>query len=242
LIQVREAIFKTEPVVGPHATLRTAEASFNGVALVCALVAHNAIAPAGTGGRQWEEQEYCVDPKAGTLVTYSAAPGLYFQYDYSKALQFHGKLIPNGFTVRQAGQTVVEAQTESVTDPVDNPEAFQVAGLNQIGVGTIMSSARQYRLRLPLPNASQSSASQSNASGATAQVVELHGLQSPAGQVSDVEVLASSDSALNDAAIAFASRWQGMSQESPSGATPQSQEVVMMVQYVGPQAAPLPAE
>jgi hypothetical protein len=38
LIQVREAIFKTEAVVGPRATLRTANASLNGVDLVCALI------------------------------------------------------------------------------------------------------------------------------------------------------------------------------------------------------------
>ena len=226
LIQVREAIFKTKPVVGPRATLRTANASLDGVDLVCALIAHNALAPAGTGGRQWEEQEYCVDPKAGTLITYSAAPGLYFHYDYSQALQFHGKLIPNAFTITQAGQTVVEAETESVTDPVDNPEAFQTAGLNQIGVGAIMSPAWQYRVRLPLPGA---------APGSPAQVVELHAVQSPTGEVGDIELLASSDAALNEAAIAFAAKWQGgmMGQEPQTGATPQSHEVVMTIEYVG---------
>lgn len=234
LIQVREAIFKNQAVVGPRATLRIADASLNGVDLVCALIAHNAIAPAGSGGRQWEEQEYCVDPKAGTLITYSEAPGLFFHYDYSKALQFHGKLIPNGFTITQAGQTVVEAQTESVGDPVNNPEAFQTTGLNQIGVGAAMSSAWQYRVRLPL---------QGGAPGATAQVVELHALQSPTGQVTDVELLASSDSALNEAAMAFAAKWQGgmMGQEPQTGATPQSHEVVMTIEYVRSQA-PLPPE
>jgi Gram-negative bacterial TonB protein C-terminal len=176
-----------------------------------------------------------VDPKAGTLITYSEAPGLYFHYDYSKALQFHGKIIPNDFTITQAGQTVVEAQTESVTDPVNNPEAFQTAGLNQIGVGAIMSPAWQYRARLPLPGA---------APGAAAQVVELHALQSPTGQVSDIELLASSDAALNEAAIAFASKWHSgmMGQDSQAGATPQSHEVVMTIEYVASQAAPLPPE
>jgi hypothetical protein len=240
LVQVREAIFKTEAVVGPRATLRTANASLNGVDLVCALVAHNAMAAAGTGGRQWEEEEYCVNPKAGTLITYSEAPGLYFHYDYSKALQFHGKLIPTGFTITQAGQTIVEAQTESVTDPVNNPAAFQTTGLNQIGVGAIMSlSAWQFRMRLPLPGSTQS-----GAQSATAQTVELHALQSPAGQVSDVELLASSDASLNQTALAFASRWPGgmMGQDSLTGATPQSHEVVMTLEYVGSQAAPFPRE
>jgi hypothetical protein len=71
-------------------------------------------------------------------------------------------------------------------------------------------------------------------SGAAAQVIALHAVQSPDGQISDVEVLASSESSLNPAALAFASKWQGGTMgESQSGATPQSHEVVMMVEYVG---------
>jgi hypothetical protein len=76
-MQVREAIFNPEAVVGSHATLRTANASPNGVDLLCALVAHNAQAPAGTGGRRWEEEEYSVDPKTGMLLTFSEVPGFY---------------------------------------------------------------------------------------------------------------------------------------------------------------------
>src|SRR6202162_5340452 len=112
LLQVREAIFYSEPMLGPRASLRTATGNINGVDVVCALISHNAPTPGQTGGRRWDEEEYCVDPKAGTLMTYSLAPGLYVQYDYSKALRFHGKLIANKFTITQAGQTVVEAQTE----------------------------------------------------------------------------------------------------------------------------------
>jgi hypothetical protein len=235
LIQVREAIFKPEAIIGPRATLRTANASLGGEDLVCALVAHNAIAPAQPGGRRWEEQEYCVDPNAGTLVTYSEAPGSYIHYDYSKALSFHGKLIPNGFTITQAGQTIVEAQAESLIDPAANTEAFQPAGLNQIGVGAAMSlSPWQFRVRLPLPNDGAGSP----------QVVALHAVQSPSGQISDVELLASSDAGINDVAISFATQWHGgmMGQEPQNGATPQSHEVVMTIQYVGAQAAAVAAQ
>lgn len=236
LVQVREAIFKTPPLVGPYATLRTANASLNGVNLVCALVAHNATAPAGTGGRQWKEEEYCVDPNAGTLVTYSEAPGVYVHYDYSKALQFHSKLIPNGFTITQAGETIVEAQTESVTDPANNPTAFQTTGLNQIGVGGIMSLSAWHAWTMqPLPAGSQS---------ATAQVVVLHAMQSPTGQISDVEVLASTDTSLNESAMAVASNWQGrmMGPDAQAGATPQSHELVLTIEYVPSQALALPPE
>lgn len=229
LVQAREAIFYTKPFVGPRATLRTANASLNGADLVCALIAHNAMSHAGTGGRLWEEEEYCVDSKAGTLVTYSPTPGSYIVYDFSKAITFHGKLIPNGFTISQAGQTIIEAQTESVTDPANNPAAFQPAGLNQIGVGAVMSGAWRSRMRMPLPGGPQASAAQTT----TAPVVVLHGMQSPSGQVSDLEMLASSDPSLNDSALAFATQWQGgmLGQQPDTGATPQSHEFVMLIQY-----------
>jgi hypothetical protein len=227
LVQAREAIFYTEPLVGPHASLRTASGSLNGVNLVCALIAHNATASAGIGGRRWEEEEYCVDPKAGTLITYSLAPGLYVLHDYSKPLLFHDKVIANKFTITQAGRTVVEAQTESVTDPPNNPAAFQTAGLNQIGVGPIMSAPWRFRSMAPSP---------AGAPGGTAQMVVLHGMQSPDGRLTDAELLASSDASLNEPALAIASKWVGgmMGQESEPGVTPQSHEVLMTVQYFTP--------
>jgi hypothetical protein len=224
LVQVREAIFYSEPMLGPRASLRTASGSVNGVEVVCALIARNAPPSGQVGGRRWEEEEYCVDPKAGTMITYSLVPGLYVRYDYSKALQFHGKLIANKFTITQAGRTVVEAQTESVTDPPNNPAAFQTAGLNQIGVGPIMSAPWRFRSMRPLP---------AGAPGGTAQIVVLHGMQSPDGQIADVELLASSDTSLNDPALAIASKWVGgmMGQEPEPGATPQSHEILMTIQY-----------
>jgi len=229
LVQAREAIFYAKPFVGPRATLRTATASLNGADLVCALIAHNAMSPAGTGGRLWEEEEYCVDSKAGTLVSYSPAPGSYIVYDYSKAVTFHGKLIPNAFTISQAGQTIIEAQTESVADPANNPAAFQPAGLNQIGVGAVMSGAWRSRMRLPLPGGPQATAAQTT----TAPVVVMHGMQAPNGQVSDLEMLASSDPSLNESALTFATQWQGglLGQQPDTGATPQSHEFVMQIQY-----------
>jgi len=224
LLQAREAIFYKEPAVGPRASLRTANASLNGVELTCALISRNAKPTDATGSRRWEEEEYCVDPKAGTLITYSLVPGLYVRFDYSKALAFHDKLIANGFTITQAGQTVVEAETESVSDAVNTPAAFQPAGLNQIGVGPIMTAPWRYRMGMPSPSA---------APGATAQFVALHGMQSPDGKLTEVELLASSDASLNASAQAFASKWQGgpLGQETEPGATPQSHEALITVEF-----------
>jgi hypothetical protein len=224
LVQAREAIFYKQPAVGPRASLRTASGNLNGVQLTCALISHNGAPTGGTSGRRWDEEEYCMDPASVTLVTYSLVPGLYVHFDYSKALAFHGKLIANGFTMTQAGRTVVEAETESVGDAANNPSAFQTAGLNQIGVGPIMTAPWRYRHWNPSP---------SGAAAGTAQIVVLHGMQSPDGKLTDVELLASSDASLNQAALAFASNWQGglMGQETEPGATPQSHEVLITVEY-----------
>jgi hypothetical protein len=223
LLQAREAIFYLQINVGPHASVRAANASLNGVELVCALIGRYGAAKAATGGRRWNEEEYCLDPKANTLVTYSLVPGLYVVYDYSKAITFHDKLIPNKFTITQAGQTVVEAETESVSDPANNPAAFQPAGLTQVGVGPIMTAPWRFRMRMPSPAAA----------AGTSQLVVLHAMQSPDGQLSDVELLASSDASLNQTALAFASKWQGGmmgNDDVEPGVTPQSHEVLLTLE------------
>ena len=92
LIQFREAIFYMAPVVGPRATLRTATGTLNGVNLTCALAARDATAPAGTGGRQWEEEEYCVDPNVRRVDHVLAGARLICRSTIiRKGCSFHGK-------------------------------------------------------------------------------------------------------------------------------------------------------
>lgn len=69
LAQVRAAMFFMRPVVGTRATLRLAQGSLNGAALQCVLLSHNDVAKGVTGGRRWEEAEYCIDTKTGALIT-----------------------------------------------------------------------------------------------------------------------------------------------------------------------------
>lgn len=225
LAQLRAAIFYTDAMIGPRASIRTRKASLNGVDLTCALIAHGATASNQIGGRRWEEEEYCVDLKQDVLLTYSPAPGLYVVYDYSDGLQFHGKLIANKFTISEAGQTIIEAKTESVTDPPNNPAAFQPTGLNQFGVGPAMSGPWRMRSMRAAPN------------GTASGVVVLHGMQSPDGQLAEVEVLASSDPSLNDAALEVGSKWKGglIGRETEPGVTPQSHEVLMTIEYTAPE-------
>jgi hypothetical protein len=197
----------------------------NGVDLTCALIAHNGAQATATDGRHWDEEEYCVDPTSGALVTASLVPGLYVHYDYTKALQFHDRLIWNGFIITQAGHTVIEAQTESVTDPVNNPAAFQPAGLNQLGVGPIMNGPWRSGMTVA-------------SSSAATQFVVLHGMQAPDGKLTDVEVLASSDPAFTGSALTQVTQREARfpGQSTQPGATPQSHEILMTVQSTKPLA------
>jgi hypothetical protein len=224
LAQVRAALFFVQPMLGPRAAIRTASANLNGVELTCVLVSHGAMRKNTAAGRSWEESEYCVDPKSLNLITYSPIPGLYVLYDYSKNLQFDEQVIANKFTITQAGHTIIEAQTESITDPPENPAAFQPAGLNEIGVGPIMTEP--WRIRTLVPSAA--------AAGSNGfQIVVLHGMQNPDGRFTDLELIASTSASLNNAAIEYAAAWQDrmIDQDVETGATPQSHEVFLTLQY-----------
>jgi len=61
-------------------------------------------------------------------------------------------------------------------------------------------------------------------------------MQAPGGQLSELEILASSDPGLNSSAQEWASKWQGglLGEETETGATPQSHEVIITVEYYAP--------
>lgn len=220
LAQVREAIFFTYPAVGPYASLRTASASLDGVQLNCILAAPGLAARHFSGGRNWEESEYCVDPNSRLLVTYSPAPGVYVRYDYANAIPFHGKTIPGGFTISEFGRPILEAKTQSVSDPGNvSPALFETSGLTPVGVGSIMTPAAHVRR------------GQRGASGAL-HMVELRGISTPDGQTSEIEVLASTNAALNEAALEWANRWQQPANQPQNGSTPQSHEIFFLYEAV----------
>ena len=219
LAQVREAIFFTYPPMGPYASLRTATGYLNGVQLNCVLTSTLG-GRTFSGGRNWEESEYCVDANLGLLMTYSPAPGVYVHYDYSNAIQFHGKVIPGGFTISEAGRPLLEARTQSITDPGNaNPAMFDPSGLVSTGFGSIMTPPVRVRWGSGAGNGSS-----------TLNIVELHGMSSPDGRISEVEIVASSNPGLNDAALQWAGNWQPQNQPQ-NGSTPQSHEVFFTYEF-----------
>ena len=168
------------------------------------------------GGRRWTEQEFCIDPQTGLMMTYSPVPGLYIRYDYSGGIQFHGLTLPVKFTITEAGQPVIEAKIESVTDPAPGDASLlQPNGLTEVGAGPPMMAPVHVRMgkgRAMEPRLKPSETG-------VIPAIALHGMMSPAGKISEVEVLASSDPNLNQAALASVANWQMWSNQVQAGAT-----------------------
>jgi hypothetical protein len=226
LAQVRAAIFFTQPSLGPRTSIRRAPANLDGVDLNCILVSQNAAGQSVSGGRSWDEAEYCIDPKSLSVVTYSPIPGLYTHYDYRSGINFHDTLVPGKFTITQSGQTVIEARTVSVTDPVTDVSAFQPSGLNTIGKGPAMSPPWHYHANAPAPGGTSLD---------QPQIVVMHGMQSPKkGRLSDIELVASTNPSLRDSALQYASKWKSapMFAVLEPGTTPQAHEVYLTLRYL----------
>jgi len=214
LAQVRTAIFFAFEMIGPRASIRTASGSLNGTELSCVLLNRGPRAQVQGDGRSWDESEYCVDPKTGVLTTYSPVPGLYVFYDYSQPIHFHGNVIASKFTITEAGQAVLDARVESLADPTqDDASMFDPAGLSKIGVGSLMT--RPWHVHSFQPGRGQM------------QVVVLHGMLSPQGELTETAVLASTDAGLNQMALekAAGQKWRSDDDDGEAGATPQSHEV-----------------
>src|SRR5262249_15482282 len=126
--------------VGPNVGLRTASGVLDGKEQSCLLMSRGPQAQSIIGSRNWLEDEYCMDQASGLLTVHSPVPGLYIHYLYSAAPNFHGLFVPTGFQIEQAGKILIEAKTESVTDPPDRTDPmFSNAGLTAAGAGREMT-------------------------------------------------------------------------------------------------------
>jgi hypothetical protein len=230
LIQVRSAIFFVYPMVGTQASVRTAIGSLNGAQQNCVLIVIGAGNRSFTGGRNWEESEYCFDAQTGLLSQYSPAPGMFVRYDYSSGIRFHDKFIPTAFTISENGQTVAEARTISVGDPPPATDPmFNPAGLTALGTGRAMNPGSNLPIMMPVAGRLPTSTA-----NAAMQVVALHGNVGGDGHLSEVEILASTDPTLNQAAVNQASSFARGRVQGQPGATPQSSELFLTFEFIGP--------
>lgn len=229
LLQVRSAIFFIFPGVGPQASVRTATGVLNGAQQNCVLIVIGAGKRTFAGGRNWEESEYCVDAQTGLLSQYSPAPGLFVRYDYSSGIRFHNKFIPTAFSISENGHVVAEARTIGVTDPPARTDAmFDTAGLTVLGAGRAMNPG----LNSAIPVFAPGQLFRTLNANAAMQAVTLHGNLAGDGALSEVEILASSDPGLNQAAITQANSLAlGRARNQP-GATAQSSELILTLEFV----------
>jgi len=231
LVQVRTAIFFNFGQFGPRAPFRTATGYVNGAAQTCVLIGQGIRGESSSGGRGWDDSEYCVDSSTGLLTTYSPAPGLYIHYDYSNGIKFHDKIIPGSFTISEAGRVVITAKTESVSDPGDPKSAlFDPAGMTPLGVGSAMTPAMNLRTMAPFDFNSLRSAK-----NLAIQEVVLHGDLAPDGHLSEIELLASTDASLNQKALDQANQLGknlGAVTQAQPGVTPQSHEMIFTFEFV----------
>jgi hypothetical protein len=231
LIQVRSAIFFAVPTVGPQASVRTATGTLNGMPQSCILVVIGAGRRSFTGSRNWEESEYCVDSQTGLLTQYSPAPGLFVRYDYSTGIRFHEKFIPTTFSISENGHVVASATTVGLTDPPARSDAmFDTAGLTPLGSGRAMNPGMNMAIRMPAPGQRFSASS----SASSMQVVTLHGNLAGDGKLNEVEILASSNPSLNEAAITQASMLANGRVQNQPGATAQSSEMILTCEFITP--------
>ena len=180
------------------------------------------------------DTEYCVDAATGLLTTYSPIPGLYVHYNYANAIKFHDKTVAGSFTISEAGRVVIDAKTESVSDPGDpTDKMFDPAGMTAIGVGRVMTPANRWRGTAFLNGVSLRSGANLGI-----QVVVLHGSISPDGHLSETELIASSDPNLYPKALEQANKWSASvrpGNQSQPGTTQRSHEMLFTVEFVTPQ-------
>jgi hypothetical protein len=226
LAQAREAIFFQYSLVGRYASLRLASGFLDGGQVRCILVRKGAGNRMLSGGRNWDETEYCAND-AGLLVTYSPVPGLYFHYDYSSALHFRDKVIPGAFAIEQAGQLAVQAKTLSVTDaPGADNAMFRTTGLEQLGVGIVVGPAEIIEDFVHAERLS-------SMSNPTTQIVIVHGLADLDGHRQEPEVLESTNPALEQDALNLWSKLQPpLSEAAQPGVTAPWRELIVVYHFI----------
>jgi len=193
LQMIRQAIFW--PVAGNFANnvIRVSESSWNGKPVTCALIAGPRASASQEMGRQWIEEEYCIDPATGFLQTYSIAPGTYNVYDYSNAFEFHGHSIARMITIVQNSVPVATVELNEMKDLNSTDESLFTPTADMKGPGIMLGPP----MRFP-------QVSKNNLAETTSGVVEpiiIHAALDVSGRVLEAEALQASHPSLSDAAL-----------------------------------------
>ena len=220
---IRQSIFW--PVSGNFANdvIRVAESSWNGKPVTCALIAGPRAKASQETGRQWNEEEFCIDPATGLLQTYSIAPGIYDVYDYSNALQFHGRSIARRISIVENSTPVVEIQLNDIEDLNTTDASVFTPSPDMKGPGIMIGQPMRFPqiakngLALPSPGV---------------QPVIIQAVLDTSGKVLEAEALQSSDSLLSEAALKLV---KNTNYGPVRGREPLERNVFINVQFVSSQ-------
>ena len=204
---------------GPHALMKATPANWKGVDVVCALFSGAGNAAVATTGRQWQENEYCFDPKNSLLMTYSEAPGIYVSYDYSNALSFHGRIIPRTITFVEGGSTVLTIHVDRLKDADTVDPALLTPTPQMVTPGPILAGRYRFPRAVPAPSGYQGSV----------QPVIVHATVGSDGRVLEAEALQTSDTLLSDSALDFV---RNESWHLGADRSPLQRELFVNVQFV----------
>jgi hypothetical protein len=191
LQMIRQAVFW--PVAGnfANAVIRVAEASWNGKPVTCALIAGPRANANKETGRQWIEEEFCIDPATGFLQTYSIAPGIYDVYDYSNALEFHGHSIARRITIVENSIPVATVELNEIKDLNTTDASLFTPGADMKGPGIMIGPPMRF------PQVVKNNL----AAASVVQPIIIHAALDVSGRVLEAEALQTTDSALSEAAL-----------------------------------------
>jgi hypothetical protein len=224
LQMVRGSIFW--PIVGPapHALMRAAPANWKGVDVVCALFSGGLSPAVPTVGRQWQDSEFCFDPKSSLLMAYSEAPGIYVSYDYSNPFLFHGRVIPRAVTVVESGSTVLSIHVDSLVDVGQADSALFTPTAQMVSPASMLSAPYRFPRMASAPSGYKG----------PVQPLIVHATVGPDGRVLEAEALQTSDTLLSDSALNLV---RNQSWSFAAERIPFQREVFVNVQFV-PQQQP----
>ena len=218
---LREALFAPLPGNGSRLTLRSSSVLLNGTPLTCVLTSSGANRQVPANGRQWYENEYCIDPATSTLRISSIAPGMYVAYDYANGHRFHDHLLPGKITITESGSTVLEAQISSVTDadPSNLTIYTPTAQMTAQGAAPVIEMPERFPRFFAAPAGSPS----------TVQPVIVHATLSQGGKILEIEALQSN--AYTAAALRMVMQETFGGRPLPAGASPHLREAFINVQF-----------
>jgi len=193
LQMVRQAIFW--PVAGnfANAVIRVAESSWNGKGVTCALIAGPRARASQETGRQWIEEEFCIDPATGFLQTYSIAPGIYDVYDYSSAFEFHGHSIARRITIVENSIPVATVELNEIKDLNTADASLFRPTADMKGPGIMLGPPIRF------PQLAKDNL-HAPANGVVQPII-VHAALDVSGKVLEAEALQTSDPALSEAAL-----------------------------------------